>query len=173
MELTRRDALGALAAGVAGAGCQAPRAGTPGSSVISDHERETLVAVADVVYPTAVTGLEDFVGTYLRGRTADRPDHAAGIMGAVVTLDELARSWHGERFVDLADGVRATVLREVGADTAEPVPDGSPAERIRYYLVNELLYGLYTSPAGGTLVGIENPQGHPGGLTSYQRGPTG
>ncbi|MEA5408870.1 hypothetical protein VB773_15715 [Haloarculaceae archaeon H-GB2-1] len=55
--------------------------------------------------------------------------------------------------------------------TAEPNPDGTTAERVRYYLVNEPLYALYASPTGGTLVGIENPQGHPGGTESYQRGP--
>jgi hypothetical protein len=42
---------------------------------------------------------------------------------------------------------------------------------VRYYVVNELLYALYTSPTGGELVGIENPQGHPGGHESYQHEP--
>jgi hypothetical protein len=43
---------------------------------------------------------------------------------------------------------------------------------VRYYVVNELLLALYASPTGGELVGIENPQGHPGGTASYQQGPS-
>jgi len=71
---------------------------------------------------------------------------------------------------DLSVADRDSLLREVGADTAPPDPDGTNAERVRFYVVNELLYALYTSPTGGELVGIENPQGHPGGTDTYQRG---
>jgi hypothetical protein len=61
----------------------------------------------------------------------------------------------------------------MGADTADPDPDpdGTDAGRVRYYVVNELLYALYASPTGGELVGIENPRGYPGGTASYRRGP--
>jgi hypothetical protein len=59
----------------------------------------------------------------------------------------------------------------MGVHTADEDPDGTTAERIRFYVVNELLFALYASPAGGRLVGIENPQGHPGGAESYRRGP--
>jgi hypothetical protein len=59
----------------------------------------------------------------------------------------------------------------MNADTLEPDPRGSDEQRVRYFVVNELLFALYASPTGGELVGIENPQGHPGGIQSYQRGP--
>jgi len=59
----------------------------------------------------------------------------------------------------------------MSVDTADPVPDGDDVERVRYYVVNELLFALYSSPTGGELVGLENPRGNPGGLASYQRGP--
>jgi hypothetical protein len=59
----------------------------------------------------------------------------------------------------------------LGVRTAEPDPDGTDVERVRYYVVNELLFALYSSPTGGELVGLENPQGHPGGIDSYRRGP--
>jgi len=196
MELTRRDALAALSAGgVVGAGVvalgsrddtgetasDAPPEGrnaedasgasdAPGSSVaLDDHVRETLVAVARVVYPSAVTGVETFVTAYLRGKAGEAA-YVSGAAETVERLDDASESWHGGRFVDLDPETRATALREIGADTADPDPGGSPAERVRYYLCNELLYALYASPTGGELVGIENPQGHPGGLTSYQRG---
>ncbi len=186
MELTRRDALAALAAGGVGVGAGAvttregsdtdrSRVDTPEPSGtdhgLGAHTRKTLVAVARVVYPADVTGLERFVYTYLDGRTADRPEHADGLEAAVQQLDGMGEDWHGGAFVDLDPATRDQLLRETGADTAEPDPGGSPAERIRYYLINELLFALYSSPTGGKLVGIENPQGHPGGLESYQRGP--
>jgi hypothetical protein len=187
MQLTRRDALSALAAaGVAvGAGAavlsggerdanpEGDRAtGGTADETLADHERETLVAVARVVYPSAVTGVETFVETYVDGRASDRQGYVSGVGEAVRRLDTLGEEWHGHQFVDLDPGIREQLLRETGAETAEPAPEGSPAERIRHYLVNELLFALYSSPTGGELVGIENPQGHPGGLASYQRGPS-
>jgi len=54
---------------------------------------------------------------------------------------------------------------------ADENPDGTAAERVRFFVVNELLLALYASPTGGELVGIENPQGYAGGAESYQRGP--
>ena len=82
-----------------------------------------------------------------------------------------ALSWEDARFAALGADRRDTVLRQLGVHTADEDPDGTRAERIRYYVVNELLYALYASPTGGELVGIENPQGYPGGRASYQRGP--
>lgn len=194
MKLTRRDALAALTVGgvAVGIGATVPdyeRAdtstedATPAESSVpdpsemvepptefDDHERETLLAVARVVYPSVVTGVDPFVITYLDGRTTER-GYAAGVVEAVEKLDGLGQNWYHGRFVELDRETQERLLREVGADTADPDPEGSPAERVRYYLVNELLFALYASPTGGELVGIENPQGHPGGLASYQRGP--
>lgn len=186
MELTRRDALAALAVVGAGAGgtsaflAESQRddgpPGAPSDGVeqppasIDEHELETLIAVAEVVYPSAVTEVESFVRTFFRGRLADRPALVAGISAAVSRLDELGLDWHGAAAVDLDRETRERLLREVGADTAEAAPEGTPAERVRYFLVNELLFALYASPTGGELVGLENPQGHPGGLDSYRRG---
>lgn len=174
--LSRRDALAALAAGglAVGGGAAALRWGPTvlgDDSSFGPAEIETLVAVAEVVYPSAVTGIEAFVEAYSVGRVRTRPIYAAGVADAVTSLDTAARDWFGGRFADLALDTRQRVLRELAIADAEPDPDGIGAERIRYYLVNELLYALYTSPTGGRLVGLDNPQGHPGGLGSYQRGP--
>lgn len=140
---------------------------------LDEHVMETMVAFARVVYPSALSGIDEFVQTYLDRRVAERPAHAAIVAEMVARLDGLAREWHGEAFTALAPGTRDRLLREVGADTAIADPEGTTAQRVRYYLVNELLFALYASPAGGELVGLENPQGHPGGLDSYQRGPRG
>ena len=180
MRLTRRDALAALAAaGVAAGGGAAFLLGGEGSDSPSDWvgagpvsgaDVETLVAAAAVLYPSEVEGVEAFVTRYVRGRAEARPEHAGGVSGAVAYLDAYADAWYDERFAALDPGERAEALGRMDADTAEPDPEGSDVERVRYYVVNELLFALYASPTGGELVGIENPQGHPGGPGSYRQG---
>ena len=176
MRLTRRDALAALAGvGAASvAGCSAPEADdVDGDAALDETVTATLVAAADVLYPAAVEGTEEFVRTYARRRTRDDRRRREGVETATADLDDAAWAWYDDAFRALSAGRRDAVLREVGADTADPDPslDGTPAGRVRYYVVNELLYALYTSPAGGRLVGVENPVGHPGGTTSYRQGP--
>ncbi|QUO47877.1 MULTISPECIES: gluconate 2-dehydrogenase subunit 3 family protein [Halorubrum] len=189
MELTRRDAAAALAAigatgGVAlgvrratdergGEGTEdgdADRSwdgeGTPGDEAV----RTAMTAVARTVYPDAVSGVDAFVEAFLDGRL-DGSTHGEGIRAAVAEVESAARSWYDAPVADLPPADRDALLRELGADVAEENPDGTTAERVRYYVVNELLLALYSSPTGGELVGIENPQGHPGGAESYQRGP--
>ncbi|MFW5955800.1 MAG: gluconate 2-dehydrogenase subunit 3 family protein [Halorhabdus sp.] len=174
--LTRRDAMEALAAlGVAGAGGgltlwltdenREPTEDGP----LSGHDRATLAAAAEVLYPDDVTGVDEFVQQYVDGRaTAD--EHAEGLTGTLAYLDEYCESWFGERFADLEPAERDEALRRMHADEAHPDPDGSDVERLRYYVINDLLFALYASPTGGRLIGIDNPPGHPGGLSSYQRG---
>lgn len=174
MELTRRDALVALGAvGAIGAGTAAVgvRDLDDGESDENDGRiLETLVAAAEVVYPSELSGIETFVETFLDGRL-DREDHAVGLHETTVELDDLAAEWYDGRFAALSPEDRDRLLREVGAHTAEENPDGTTAQRVRYYVVNELLLALYSSPTGGELVGLENPQGYPGGIDSYRRGP--
>ena len=174
MELTRRDAVAALTSIGVGSGalsgCTLPSSSDdPTADVDAERIRRVLVAAADVVYPGEVSGTEAFVEAFLEGRLAD-PTHAVGLDETVSELNDRAESWYGKRFAALSAGTRDRVLREVGADTADEDPDGTTAERVRYYVVNELLLALYASPTGGELVGIENPQGHAGGIDTYQRG---
>ncbi|MFB6120849.1 MAG: gluconate 2-dehydrogenase subunit 3 family protein [Halobacteriaceae archaeon] len=171
MRLTRRDAVVALAsAGVAvtaGATLDPP---TAADGPIGERETDALVAAAEVVYPSDVTETRQFVERYVGRRAEERPDWAAGVADAVSYLDEYTRSWRDAPFAALDPAARDDVLRSMGVDAATPNPDGTDTERVRYYVVNDLLYALYSSPTGGRLVGIENPQGHPGGTASYQRG---
>jgi len=180
--LTRRDALAALtAAGAAGVGLAAmtrdPEEDTSPAPDDSDplgvHERETLIAVARVVYPDELEGVGEFVRTYAAGRAETRPERARAIADTVARLDERADRAEGAPYVDLSPGRQDELLREMGVDAVDPDPEGIVAARLRYYLVNELLFALYASPTGGRLVGIENPQGYPGGIDSYQHGPDG
>ncbi|WP_424004492.1 gluconate 2-dehydrogenase subunit 3 family protein [Haloarcula salina] len=176
-ELTRRDALKALAAAgvTVGVGAVAlswdDRDDDRTDTGFGDHDRETYLAVAAVVYPSEVDGVESFVERYLAGRVDADPDRAVAMAEAVDALDAYAREWEDESFAALDPATREETLSGMGVGLADPDPDGDPRERVRYYLVNDLLFALYSSPTGGELVGIENPQGHPGGTTSYQRPP--
>jgi len=181
MRLTRRDALAALSAVGAGgvAGCSAPNAASTASSTPSDAEGpelgeddlETLVALAAVLYPSEVENVAEFVEEYLGASVGERPAHGHGVLDAVETLDEYARSLESTRYAALSATEREELLEYMAVDTAEPDPDGDDNERVRYYLVNDLLFGLYSSPTGASLAGLENPPGHPGGTASYQKGP--
>lgn len=173
MELTRRDAIAALAAtGIAVSGTTMLLDDVDDDGQIGDHEVQTLTAVADVVYPSAVDGVDAFVEQFVRGRAAERPDHAAGIADAVGYLDEYASTFYDREFASLDPDTAREALDRMAVDTADPDPDGVNVERVRYYVINELLFALYASPTGGKLVGLENPQGHPGGTRSYRRRPS-
>jgi hypothetical protein len=181
MELTRRDALAALAASGVAVGTAAVldddladafgRNAADASDPAPEERMDSLLALAEVVYPSQLSGVEEFVRAYALGRVEDRPDYREGMVQALSTLDDYARTWHDAEFRALDPETRESVLDQMGVDTADPDPKGGDSARVRYYLVNELLYALYSSPAGGKLVGIENPQGHPGGTGSYRRGP--
>ncbi|KTG08210.1 gluconate 2-dehydrogenase subunit 3 family protein [Haloferax profundi] len=180
MRLTRRDALTVLAGlGIGGGGAVAvdrfdpPTAERQPTGVGDDGDFSTdvlptMVAAAAVVYPSEATGVSEFVETYVLGRTTEE-DRTEAMRAAVTELDSVARDWYDVPFSDLSTEERDSLLRELGVDTADPVPDGTISERIRFHVVNELLYAFYASPTGGRLVGIENPIGHPGGVESYQR----
>ncbi|SEP04589.1 hypothetical protein SAMN05216388_10299 [Halorientalis persicus] len=190
MELTRRDAIAALGAvGVAGGALALSQSGetddadgegrttTPtgpdeAAASLSEHELTTAVAVAKAIYPSPVENVEGFVTDFLRGRVADDPERATEIAETVAYLDDYVNTWYDvDAFATLSPATRVEAFERMNADTIDPDPDGGSVQRVRYYLVNDLLFALYASPTGGELVGIENPQGHPGGTTSYRRGP--
>lgn len=170
-ELTRRDAIAALGAAGIAVGAAALGSEILEAEGFTERDLSTITAAAQVLYPTEVEGIGPFVEDYLAGRAADRPSHAAEVRAATRRLDAYAREWRDAPFADLAPDARADLMRSMGLDAAEPDPDGADPSRLRYYLVNELLFALYASPTGGELVGLENPQGHPGGTDSYRRPP--
>lgn len=178
MELTRRDALAALSAVASGAvaGCSAPSGESGGeqdsaSPELDDQGMETLVALAAVLYPSEAENVEGFVEEYAVERVRRDPDHGRGVVDAIGYLNEYAKTIYGERYAALPANRREEALDEIPVDTVDPVPDGTEPQQVRYFLVNDLLYAFYASPTGASLAGLENPPGHPGGLSSYQRGP--
>ncbi len=180
MELTRRDVVAALAAAGVGstAGCADRLEGLRGDgstdgAPVGDHEVATLVALADVVYPSDVDDVEGFVRDYSAVRVREDESYARGVADAVAALDDYVSEWHAEPYASLPADDRSDLLDHMGVGTADPSADGAASERVRYYLVNELLYAFYASPTGAGLAGLENPPGYPGGHESYQRGPQG
>lgn len=171
--LTRRDAVAALAAGLGGgaaaAGLGALTDDRDGGE-ISDADLATLVGVAEVVYPSEVTGVTEFVRTYVAGL---RPERRTRMARAARRLDEAARRYAGGGFASLAPTERTAVLDRLGVSRVSSDPSGTVPERVRYHAVNSLLYALFTSPTGSELVGIRNPTGHPGGYESLMRAPEG
>jgi hypothetical protein len=177
MELSRRDALVALAATGAVAGGSVALSDDEGDTdpvdgdddVIGDDTVAVLAAVGSVVYPEDTTGIEPFVETYVSGRLSDDADHRRGVVDAATELDATARDWFDAPVTELDRSTLDRLLRELGVDDIDPDPEGSLSGQVRFYVVNELLYAFYASPTGGRLVGIENPVGYPGGTESYRR----
>jgi hypothetical protein len=187
VKLTRRDAVAAIAAvgavgvGSVAAGYDPPRADDGGGSgekvdgngdgepPVSADLLDVMDAAAAVVYPSDVTGRRAFVERYVVGRTENRAAYRRGLAATAAELDAIARDWRDAGFADLSPDARDGVLRGLGVTTAEPEPDGTVSERVRFYVVNDLLFAFYSSPTGGRLVGVENPVGHPGGTESYRR----
>lgn len=178
MDLSRRDAIAALAATGAVLGGSAALASDDDDTdptedvpddVIGEDTVAVLAAVASVVYPEDATGIEPFVETYVSGRLSDDPGHREGVVDAAAELDATARDWFDAPMTGLDRSTGNRLLRELGVDAADPDPEGNLSDRVRFFLVNELLYAFYASPTGGRLVGIENPVGYPGGTESYRR----
>jgi hypothetical protein len=180
--LTRRDGLRAGAVGLVGGGAVAavktaleknPLAGGdsgPGSgesdtaSELTGSELSVLQATAEVVYPTEVEADESFFRGYVSRLGPERTEQIKRTVGA---LQAQAKSAYGRAFEQLSPERREALLRDLGVDRAHPNPEGTVATRVRYHIVNGLLYALFTNPKGSRLLGIENPLGYPGG---YYRG---
>lgn len=174
MKLSRRDALKAMVVGggAAGGSLLASEAftGDRESAVegeFTETDIETLYRVAEVVYPSEVDVTRAFIETYVRRLGTDRQ---AAMRRTVSQLDSLTRARFGRSFAnDSSNSRRESMLRSLGVHRVQSTPDGTVPERIRYHLVNTLLYALFTSPTGSQLVGIESPMGHPGGFAFYSQ----
>lgn len=164
MRLTRRDALSALVLGTAAVGASELTAlhGTSEARVqLEESELAVLYALADAIYPSSVEVSPEFVVGYAERLT---PRHRGAVARSVDELNQLTKLEVGREFDQVESSTRRQrVLEQIGLDRVRSSPDGTSLERIRYYLVNGLLFALFTSPRGSELVGIQNPVGHPGG----------
>jgi hypothetical protein len=170
MQLTRRDALLALAGGGIVASTALDSTATSEDPIAAD-DVETLLHLAEVLYPSAVTPTPEFVRTYVTGRYRSDEERLAGLRSALDVVRRTSRRKTGRALGTLDVDTRDEVLRATGGGRAYPNPDGTTAQQVRYYVINDLLYALYTTPKGGELVGNPNPSGYPGGTESYQHRP--
>ena len=175
VELTRRDALEALAVGgLSTGGALAVSEGATrvdlyrAGPTLSEMDYVTIKAVAKTIYPSRVEASPEFIETYVGSLGEERK---ASISRATADLEGLTRSRYGTPFHEMSSAKRDAALRSLGVDRAMSRTDGNRIEQIRYHLVNTLLYALFTSPKGSELVGIRNPVGHPGGYESLMRAP--
>lgn len=174
MKLTRRDALRALAVGGGAAGGSLAVSELlvsdtvqQNNSSLSSQDVETLHAVAEVVYPSEVTVTTEFIETYTNRLDDDR---LSALTATISQLDSVTKSTYRNRFAELPSRVSSEqALRSLGVHRVLSRPDGTLPERVRYHLVNSLLYALFTTPKGSTLVGIESPRGHAGGFAPYRK----
>lgn len=171
MELTRRDAVLALAGGGLVASTALAEDAIGRDATMSGADLETLGALAEVLYPSSVAVTDEFVETYVLGRQAVDDGYLAGLAGAVDAVRTTSRQETGRAYASLDVGLRDDVLRATGADRAYADPEGTVAQRVRFYVVDGLLYALYTTPRGAGLVGNDNPEGYPGGTGVYQQPP--
>jgi hypothetical protein len=155
MELIRREAVVPLAAAGVTVGGGALLAADrdwqltdPGQV---DHDLDTMRALVPVLCPSEVTATDGFVETYVHGRIDDDEAYREAVGEAVAALDERAVERRGAPFVDLDAAECEGLLHDLGMSSTEPDPEGTDAERIRYYLVNELLFALFTTPTSEPL----------------------
>ncbi|MFO7927635.1 MAG: hypothetical protein ACQET5_00370 [Halobacteriota archaeon] len=179
---TRREmllTLGGVTVGAAGYGYGIqPSAGDASQwathdGSTTDRHVEAARAIAEAVYPTSASVDRAFIEDHVFGRTEPRPGHMDGVRSAIETVDGYAVARFGSRISAHPPERRRHVLRSMGVTEAHPNPNGTAAERIRFYLLNDLLFALLTSPVSGDLTGIENPPGYPGGRGAYRRAPDG
>ena len=171
MELTRRDALLALAGGGLVASTTFAEDAIDRDATMNGTDLETLGALAEVLYPSSVTVTDGFVETYVLGREAVDDGYLAGLSGALDAVRATSKRETGRAYASLDAGLRDHVLRATGTDRAYANPEGTTAQQIRFYVVDGLLYALYTTPRGAGLVGNDNPEGYPGGTRVYQQPP--
>jgi hypothetical protein len=178
--LSRRDTLLALASVTTALGASGYVRSTQTSQQLADEPRDvataervaTVTAVAAVVYPSAVDVDERFVKTAVFGRIEPYEGHFDGLAAAVDTIERYTRPRFGVSFAALPLMQRHRILEEMGVYAVHATPHGTAAERIRYFLINDLLYALFTHPMGSELLGVHNPPGYFGGNELYQRGPS-
>lgn len=175
MKLTRRDALKALAGSGVASGSTLTVSeivtrteSDQTSSLVTDEDFLTLEAVAETIYPSQIEVTSEYIETYINSFSDGRKE---SISQATIELNDLTRGQYGTVFYEMSPSTRNAALHSLGISRAMSRENGKTVERIRYHLVNTLLYALFTTPRGSELAGIQNPVGHPGGYESLMRSP--
>ncbi|WP_128904478.1 hypothetical protein [Halorubrum amylolyticum] len=166
MRLTRRRALLGLvgASSVSGLGVYKLLDRTTSDGPLSDAGMDGLLTVADIVHPAAPEDVEHVISAYVVRLNQSR---IRGLVTALSELDSRSRRHFGASFGALSRAQGERLLAALGVNRVQSRPEGTLAERVRYHLVNSVLYALLTRPAGTEPFGIGNPVGFPGGFASH------
>ena len=121
---------------------------------------ESFNAVAKAILPRSIDDPSAVAATYHTSLPEARTEE---ITQALADLERYSQHRYNQSLSSLSHDQIDALLFTLGVHRVQPVADGTVAERVRYHLVNGLLVTLYRQPVGSTLLGIENPRGHPGG----------
>jgi len=135
---------------------------------LSEAGMDGLLTVADIVHPASPEDVEPVISAYV-GRLND--ERVRGLVTTLSELDSRSRRHFGASFGALSRAQGERLLATLGVNRVQSRPEGTLAERVRYHLVNSVLYALLTYPTGTELFGIGNPAGFPGGFPSHTEEP--
>lgn len=171
MNLSRREALLGLLGVSTGVSLSTyeltgNRYGSDGRRSLSRRDREALLTIADIVHPANPGGFEPVIARYVRRLPASRE---RALLGTLSELDGVSRRQLGAGFGSLSTPEARLLLEGLGVDGVQSNRQGTLAERIRFHLINSVMYALLTDPSGTAVLGIDNPVGYPGGFSSYTR----
>jgi hypothetical protein len=162
----RRTFLGLVgASSVLGLGAYELTGGSrPTDEDIPPHVVDGMVTVADAVYPGDPEQFRPVVRSY----TTRLGDSRRGeLLGTLSELDRISSRHAGSPFRTLAGPEATRLLERLGVNRVQSRRQGTLSERVRFHLVNSVLYAILTDPAGTGRFDIDNPAGYPGGFDSY------
>lgn len=128
---------------------------------LSDRDLEVLLAIADAIHPTEPTRFRSPLVRYLEEKSDQRRGE---LQYTRIEFDQLAVRRTGAGFVSMNARQARLFLHTIGVSRVQSQRKGTLVERIRFHLLNTVLYVTMTDPAGTAIFDISNPIGYPGGM---------
>jgi len=164
----RRTFLGLVgASSVLGLGAYELTGGTRSTDEdIPPHVVEGMLTVADAVYPGDPEPFRSILRRYVDRLGESR---LGGLLETLAELDQISSRYSGSLFRSLSGAEATRLFERLGVNRVQSRRAGTLSERVRFHLVNSVLYAILTDPAGTERFDVGNPAGYPGGFDSYTR----